>query len=286
MKAVTSTRLVRDLQSVKNQLRHGPLRVTTHGKDDFVLVSKDEFERLTSLRDTDAESLDHKLRVVMDSISTLILIVDRNLTVRRANKAWRIHLEVEDQEIVGRDIRDFLTTTADLYLFQRIKNVLATQVEESFEMPSSHRVGRVNHYVIRPWPNGVAFFATDVTERIRATERILRNAAFDKAIEAVDHIAIGGVDETGKFIFATESLSSLIGSSRDTLLDASLFSILDRECRASLEEALDYRGMDTQVLDVRYMRYRGELRKARLALSPYSGQSHGHCFSIALIDRE
>ena len=284
VQSATSTQLVRDLQSIKDMLLHGPVHITTHGREDFVLVSQKDYRTLDHLKDTNADRLNAKLELVMDSIETLITIMDDNMVVRRVNKAWLSYFDKQADQIVGRSLADQIKTPNDNFIYQRTKNVCETRMEETFEMPSSHMPGRLFRFVIRPWPRGVAMFATDITERNRAAERIMRDEAMDQSIKFVDGVGVAAIDDSGKFVTVTKSLAELVGTTPDAMVGTSLLTLIDPQSRAEVEQALANRSTETHVMEISYLRRGTQIAQGRLALTAYSSSQFSTCYALALSD--
>ena len=53
--SISSTQLVRDLPSAKSKLIQGPVKITSHGRVDAVMISDTDFNEILRLTDSDAE---------------------------------------------------------------------------------------------------------------------------------------------------------------------------------------------------------------------------------------
>ena len=78
VQSATSTQLVRDLQSIKDMVLHGPVHITTHGREDFVLVSQKDFQTLDHLKDTNAQSLAELVGTTPEAMigTSLLTLID------------------------------------------------------------------------------------------------------------------------------------------------------------------------------------------------------------------
>ena len=285
-RSVSSTQLVRDLPSVKQQLDQGPLRITSHGRDEFVILGNDDFARMQNLVGVDAKRLEGKLNTVMESVDTHILLLDRDLNVRRANRAFCDYFDYDVQSLIGSPVTNLLITPTDQYIFHRIRTVLESGAPERFELPSSHRLNRYFSHLITPWPNGVAYFALDVTDRTEARDLELANSAMQTAIRGLLGVAVANLDPQGRFVTTSASLQALLDSSAKQIQGTSVLSIIDPKYRSTVEEMLTFTDDPFKSVDIRYL-YKGvDLHRARMSLSPYQTTHNNLEFAMALQDFE
>lgn len=280
--SVSSTQLVRDLPSVKQRLSDGPVFVTSHGRDEFVIIDKAELGRLSKLVDVDAKRLDGKLSIVLDAVDTLVLLFDDELKVRRANRAFCDFFDRDPDALIGTSINDLLVTPTDQYLAHRIRSVLESGTAERFELPSAHRAGRFFLHLITPWPNGVAFFASDVTDKTRLRDLELSQSALDVAMKSLVGVGVALLDSTGKIIEAKPNLEALLNTSASTIEGTSILSILDTKDRSRVEDLLVFSDEPVRTETVRYLHRGGDLHRARIAISPYQ-ISHNQLLFAAVI---
>ena len=150
MKTATATQLVRDLQSVGELLAAGPVQITSYGRTEFFAISKERYEHLLAMVDTDSGRLDAKLRLVLDTIPSMVVITDRKFGVRRANRAWCNFTGMVEGELLGKDLFETTDTQNSRYIHMRARNVLLSGSEESFELTSGFRPGHLITFTIRP----------------------------------------------------------------------------------------------------------------------------------------
>ena len=72
--SATLTEVGRDMPRVRALLDHGPVQITSHKRNEFVMVPQAEFERMSSLSGVDKKNIDEKLRLVMEAVSSCIII--------------------------------------------------------------------------------------------------------------------------------------------------------------------------------------------------------------------
>ena len=274
------------MPGVKQKLDQGPLRITSHGRDEFVVLGTDEFDRLQNLVGVDAKRIEGKLDTVLESIDTHVLLLDKELNIRRANRAFCDYFDYDAQPLIGSPVTDLLITPTDQYIFHRIRNVLESGASERFELPSSHRINRYFSHLITPWPNGVAYFAHDVSDRTEARDLELASAAKQTAIRGLQGVAVGSLDPQGKFVKSSTSLQSLLDSSAEKIQGSSVLAIIDPDYRSIVQEMLSFTDAPFKTADIRYLHKGMDLHKARLSLSPYQTTHNNLEFAMALQDFE
>lgn len=265
----TATELVRNLHEVKEELGRGPIQITSHGRNDFVLMSQKQFEHLSGLTGTSTERLDAKLRLVMEMVDSFILILDDELKVRRANKAFCDFFNYDQDEIRGMPLESLPRTANDSYLAVRARAVVSSGRAESFEMPSSHRPGRTLQIRIRPWPNGIVTVFNDITDSLRDKNRILRDIAFDTAISVIPGFGTTIINPNGNLVVASLSIARLFGASRDALKGVSIFSLLSGECTKLLKSVLQGTDNTPQKCEVEYLRNGQDFAPGILSMAPF-----------------
>jgi len=282
--SVSATELVRDIGRVRERVLDGPIHITSHGRADMVLLSQAEFNRMLNVSSNDVDRLEAKLTTVIDTVDMIIVIFDQDLRVRRVNKAYCDHFQKQAKDLIGMSAWNLMSHPSDQFLTIRMKEALKSGREEHLEMPSSYREGRQMRYTLKPWPLGVAFFARDVTDEVNATDRIMRDVALDLALATVPDVGTGIVDNRGEITLAPRSLSNLLGSNHQGLVGSSIFNVIHPEDRGEMETLLASQSMETQTIQIRYLRGGTEYRKVDLAASPYAASRNEHCFAIAMRD--
>ena len=280
--STTTTRLVRNLPDIKNMLDHGPVEVTSHGRTEFVLVPKDIYDRYKTMAGTDADRLDAKLSLILDSITTMIFVTDRDLRVRRANRPLCNYLNFSPEEIVGKKLLEISESATFRFVAARAQHVLATGQDDSFELASSFREKRLISFKIRAWPNGVVIFADDATERAEAGERLLRSEAFDEALAAQNDTGVFAITPAGEIVFATRSLAQMVGVPQQNLAGGNFFAMLDPYNRSELTDFLRSHGGATKRMDARILLKGSDYLPVVMTVSPYPNMQGAYNFSVAL----
>ena len=280
----SATELVRNLPAIQETLDHGPVAITKHGRTEFVMLSKDEYDRFATLNTTDADKLDTKLRLVLDTTSTMIVVTDEELRVRRANRAVCNYFGMSAADMVGRKLLEISDLPTFRFISSRAKHVLATGQEDSFELASSVRNDRLISFRMLSWPQGLAIFGDDITDRAKETDRFLRDTAFDTAMQAMADCAVGSIDKSGLIDFATNSFADYVGISREDIDGANFLMMLHPSDRDEVREFFRTAESKTKFFDVRFLRGGAEAIGSRVSFSPFPN-TRG-TFSFAFVVRE
>ncbi len=282
--SATLTEVVRDMPRVRALLDHGPVQITSHKRNEFVMVPQAEFERMSSLSGVDKKNIDEKLRLVMEAVSSCIIIMDNTQRVRRTNKAFLDYFGYRESDVIGRQLGSLAKTATDNYILTCIKQVQESGQEKRFEMASSHREGRFIRFTIRPWPGGVAVFADDITEQTRATEHVMQELARDQASKHIGGVGSGVLDANGIIRNTSLGLAVLLGVRRRLLIGASIYRVLSPDCRNEVERCLQSRGLKTETIGIEYLASGSEFATARMACSPFAIGQLQDCVAFIIQD--
>lgn len=280
--AASTTRLVRNLPEIKEQLDKGPVEITNHGRTEFVVLSKEKYEHYRSLDGSDAERLDAKLQLVLGSITTMVFVTDTDLRVRRANRALCDYLLRRPDELVGRTLLEISDSASFRFVASRARQVVETGQEDSFELASSFRDQRLISFTIRSWPHGVIIFADDVTEKARNSERHIRNNAYDTAFEAMGDFAVGSINASGEIVYVPRSLAKMTGIPADKLLGGNFFAMLHPDDRARVSDFTYANRSGVLRIAPRILLNGADYAPAVMTLTPYPDVRGNFNFAFAL----
>lgn len=282
--SVTATQLVRDFPDARRLAESGPVRVTSHGRTDVVILSPRDYAALTTEKQTDESRLEWKLSLVLDSIETHVLILDENMCIQRTNRFFAESFAMPIEELIGKNAAALVNSPSDHFVVQRLSEVLASGQPEVIVVPSPHDQGRILRVTMKPWPGGVALFAQDITEREHFRDRKIADDATDFSLDSLGGVGIAHVQSNGTILMSSLALTHMVGSPADSLVGARLQNLFDPACRAIVSEALKATSSDSQCYDVRYLRQGVKLVPAMLSVTPYWTAEHHACAAVALHD--
>lgn len=178
----------------------------SRGKPRYCLAQIEDITPRKLVEEALRES-EEKLALVMNGVPTLISYLDKELRFVYINKAQREWFGIEERNLIGRSLKDFLPEDAFLRALPYYQQVLGGQ-EVIFENPTKDRDGRERVLIVRLVPHihsgqVAGFFAAleDITER-KDTER-----AFQAMVRSM--VGATGLNSPHKI---AESISSWLGA--------------------------------------------------------------------------
>jgi len=262
----------------------GPVHVTTHGREDFAILSSRQYHDMRSLVGMDVNRLDTKLRLTFETIDELVLILDTNLNIRRINQAFCDVLEIEPDNAIGAPVENLVETPNDQYILLRLKEALESKRPESFELPAGHRGNRTYHYKIVPWPNGVAMFAKDITNRSRIRNATVERAALESCLTRIESVGTGVLNQAGKFAAVSPSFANLVGGTTSALTDLSIYSLIDESSAKNIRALLSEPHKVPKEVDICYLRGGTAFRPAKMVLTQFQTIENLLNFAFVLHD--
>lgn len=282
--SVTATQLVRDFPEVRRLAEKGPVRVTSHGRTDVVILSPAQYAALSAERDKDHSRVDWKLSLVLDSIDTHVLILDEEMRIQRLNRYFSTDYATPPEYLIGRSISTLVEKPSDQFIVQRLGEVLRSGQPEVLVVPAPHREGRIMRVSMKPWPGGVAMFAEDITEREAIRDKKIADDAIDGALDALGGLGTANVQSNGMILSSSLALAHMVGSPANSLTGARLQNLFDPACRALIGEALADSSSESRCYDVRYLRQGVSVMPAVMSITPYWTAEHHACAAMVLHD--
>lgn len=282
--SVTATQLVRDFPEVRRLAEKGPVRVTSHGRTDVVVLTPEQYAELTAGSQTDPSPLEWKLSLILDSIETHVLILDQDLRIKRVNRFFADTSSIPMDELIGRSLSTLIHKPSDQFILQRLNEVLRSGQPETFVVPSPQYEGRMIRVTMKTWPGGVALFAEDVTERETFRDKKIADHAIDASLDALGGLGVAQVQSNGTILSSSVALANMVGSPANTLTGARLQNLFDPGCRSVISDALKDGTSESRCYDVRYLRRGVEVVPAVLSVTPYWTAEHHACAAAVLHD--
>lgn len=282
--SATATQLVRDFPEIRRMADLGPVHITSHGRTELVMLSPDGFAKLIDDNGNDAARLNWKLSLVFDTVDTSILICDNDLIIRRVSRALSSVLETDEAELIGRHVSVMVAHPSDRYLLDRLDEVRRSHLGEVLTIPSTRSPGRILQLTIKPWPEGVALFCDDVTERHRLGDIALVTAANDQSLAALGGIGVASVRSSGEILSISRGFAVIVGTTPAALSGTRFQSLFPVQSRGLVSDALASTADGPQTYQIQYLKNGITPLPATLAVTPYWTAEHHSCASIALHD--
>lgn len=282
----TSTQLVRDFPEIRRLADRGPVQITSHGRTELVILNPDYFAQIVDVGAVDTARLEGKLAITLDTVDTAILIFDEDLRVRQANHALCALVDTDEAQLIGLPATALVTHPSHRYTIERMTEVLRSGHAEVITVPSARDAARTLQIQLKPWPNGVALFADDITDRMRFADLQAANSMMDRSLAALGGFGTAHVRSCGTILSSSAGLGQMAGVSQKALSGARLQSLLAPQARAIASEAFSKASEEPSRYAVDYLRDGVTAAPATMVVTSYWTAEHHACAAITLHDAD
>jgi hypothetical protein len=234
----TATDFVRHFGHYAASSRRKPVYIAQHGRVGWALLSAAEMTRLSETG-SDTSTFDARFDILLDSISTIVVLVDADFRITRMNSAGRRHYEVPH---LGSGTVSLLTLLSDNnrhFIGDICSRVLSSGNTETFELESGRYRGRTLHFQIMPFPSGLAILADVVTEAAEGRRVSAAAAAASQAVDAIVSLGRGQLDVRGAIVSLNNNLAELAQSTKEKVMGLRLAALFEQESRTRVRDAID-----------------------------------------------
>lgn len=234
----------------------GPVTVTHHGRPRVVILSADEYERLTAAGtpsgaiaadDTDAEAA---LQSLLCGMTEGFLGFDGQLKIVVVNSVAQAYLGRSESQLLGQPLYPPDLADRGAVMSDRLRWVLRTGESATFETSSLWREGR--HLLGRAFPyrDGVGVIFANITQvtALKAEQSAWR--AERQALAQHPAVALASLNVLGFFVDANAAFESFIGFTAGQLADVRLADLAAPAARHDLAQGLNL--LLQQKCDVHY----------------------------------
>lgn len=281
----TATQLVRDFPEVRRLSEYGPVQITSHGRTELVMLSPGQFAQMAGGFNGDAKRIESKLKLVLDTIDTAVLVFDEHLHVRKANQAMCQLVDSDEASLVGLHASALVTHASHRYTIDRLAEVHRSRCAETLAAASTRDNSRTLQITIKPWPNGVALFADDVTDRMRFGDLVSGNEMMDDSLACLGGIGTAHIRSCGTILSTSRGLVEMAGSSRSALIGARVQNLFAAPSRAVMNDALLNQSEGPKRYQIEYLKKGVDPTPATLVVTSYWTAEHHACAAIALHDQ-
>lgn len=234
----TATDFVRHFGHYAATSQSKPVYIAQHGRVGWALLSAAQMTRL-AVAEGETAATDARFDILLDSISSIVLLTDEQLRITRMNRAARRHFQVAEISENTGSLWTLLHENDRDYLTQVCTRVLNSGDSETFDLESARYPGRTLHFQAMPFPSGLAILADVVTQATRSRQSSSAAAAVDLAIDAATALGRGRVDVRGAITGLNGNLSSMIQGRSEDVLGLRLPVLFDSGARGVVHDALD-----------------------------------------------
>lgn len=232
---VTASALVRQFGLWQDRAVRAPVYILHRGRPRLALTSVDLLEALCAPQPGDAGRRT-ALDAMLDASSEIVAIIDADLFVTHLNTVARDYFGAEASRLLPLD-RFFRRPAADL-LVETVRRVIARGTSETIGIAAPRGAGRRLSVTVKPWRDGAALFARDITveEDLRHAQDQVR--ALDQAL-ATGSAAAARIDLRGRLASPTPSLAALTGITAEALAGSRFVALFEPDMHAALAAAIE-----------------------------------------------
>ncbi|MDB5701335.1 MAG: hypothetical protein JWL66_1534 [Sphingomonadales bacterium] len=234
----TATNFVRHFGHYAASSLSKPVYIAQHGRVGWALLSAAEMTRLSGA-DVAPTSQDARFDMLLDSISTIVLLVDTDLGITRMNAAARRHFQLPEVGANPMSLTALLHEYKRTFIAEACSRVLNSGDVETFDLESARYPGRMLHFRLTPFPGGLAMTADVVTQATQSRLVLSAAAASDAAIDATPNLGRGRVDIRGTIIGVNANLISLAQSTGEKITGLKLAALFNQRSRDLVRDAID-----------------------------------------------
>lgn len=280
----TATQLVRDFPEVRRLADRGPVQITSHGRTELVMLSPSHFAQIAEVGAVDGIRTEGKLGTILDTIDTAVLIFDDDLRVRRANPALCALVDADERQLIGLPAAALVSHPSHRYTIERLAEVHRSGHAEVLTAASARDFTRTLHIQLKPWPNGVALFADDITDRMRFADLQIANTMMDRSLAALGGVGSALVRSCGTILAGSGGLAQMAGVAQKALVGARLQSLLSPQSRTSAGEAILDSSGEPRRYELEYLRKGVTAAPAIMVVTSYWTAEHHACAAVSLHD--
>lgn len=229
--AVTAAEIIRNFGFWQQRALTQPLTITHHGRARVMLISAEEYDRLTNRAPVDAAPVDMDL--LIENLKEGFVAHDGGLRVVKMNRAAEAFFGVKPGEMMGISIPDASRSPRQSAIQSVLERVLRTGEIYEYESDSAIFPGR--HISLRSFPyrGGVATVFLNLTEQERWREDSMELAATKFALGAMKRLGLARLDIAGRLIAADDVFAKLAGSTPAKLAETRLLELVQETDHAA-----------------------------------------------------
>lgn len=248
------------------------------------MLSPDYFAQIADTASIDTSRLEGKLAITLDTIDTAVLIFDEELRIRRANQAVCALVDTDEAQLIGLHASALVTHPSHRYTIERLADVQRSGQAEVMTAASARDATRTLQIQLKPWPNGVALFADDITDRMRFADLQITNAMMDRSLAALGTVGTAQVKSCGTILAGSGGLAQMAGVLPQTLVGVRLQSLLAPQARTPAGEAFLTACDEPRRYTVDYLRNGMTAASATMVVTSYWTAEHHACAAVTLHD--
>lgn len=244
----TAAEISRNFGQWQDRALQGPVTVTHHGRPRVVIVSSEEYSRLTrgDVAAPDLSNVGIRGRMSEPDLSALLegmaegfIALDETLRITAVNAVVEAFMGRAAGDLIGKNIASVGQTERIEVFIDRYRWVLRTGEAATFEATSHMSPGRMLRVRAFPFRGGVGVIFTNLTELMALREEQSDWKAMRTALTGHDVIATANLNLLGFVTSASPSFLQFVGFDSDQLTDVRLSDLVAAGDRQVLARGLN-----------------------------------------------
>lgn len=240
-KVVSATAFVRNFGAYARTAGSEPIHILNHGRPAWSLIATDQFARMSDTRGgRPGEGQDRlALSMVLDTISTRVIMLDADMRIVRMNPAARHDMQVDDEDLRGMPLGTVMSDMRQQYILRAVERVRDTGVSESFEVDSFSGPQRTFAVKVERLAEGLVMFSEETTAQTLVRERHDAANAYEALMDALPGLARGGINSRGVISKASPALADLVQTDPGRIVGMRLSSLFHTSSRTAVTDAIE-----------------------------------------------
>lgn len=240
-KVVSATAFVRNFGAYARTAGAEPIHILNHGRPAWSLIATEQLVRLSDTRAGGGEGQQDRmtLNMVMDTISTRVIVMDASLIVQRMNIAARHSVLLGEDEVRGVPLEQILDDPAYQFVLRAAERVRDTGDSETFELDTAAPPPRTFRVHLERFGDGLVMFSDDITAQTQVRQRHAISGAYEELMDALPGLARGTINARGIIRSASPALAQLVQSEPDRIVGMRLASLFHTAERAEVSDAIE-----------------------------------------------
>ncbi|MET0137161.1 MAG: PAS domain-containing protein, partial [Sphingobium sp.] len=238
-KVVTATAFVRNFGAYARNAGSEPIHILNHGRPAWSLIATDYLNRLARSGGGGSEEDRLALTMILDTISTRVIMTDADLRVVRMNSAARHAFMIGDEAVQGVPLASLMPEQRNQFFLRAVERVNLTGVTEALDMDVPGRPTRTFHVKVERYAEGVAIFSDETTAQTLVRDRYAIADAYEELMDALPGLARGTMNARGIITQSSPALADLVQTEPAKLEGMRLPSLFHTSVRADVSDAVE-----------------------------------------------
>ncbi|HEX7821508.1 MAG TPA: hypothetical protein VF463_12940 [Sphingobium sp.] len=238
-KIVSATAFVRNFGAYARNAGSEPIHILNHGRPAWSLISTDYLDRLSKSGAGGDEHDRLALAMILDTITTRVIMTDGDLHVVRLNPAARHALMIGDGDVHDVPLASLLPDPRYQFVLRAVERVNQTGLSETLDLDTPELPTRTFHIKIERYANGIAIFSDETTAQTLVRDRYAVADAYEALVDALPGLARGTINARGVITAPSVALGHLVQTDPAKIMGMRLSSLFHAAVRSDVADAIE-----------------------------------------------